>query len=366
MNRLVIVGNGFDLAHGMKTGYNDFIVWYLKDIFQDAYDKGSYKDDVIHIRADKSYPVAIRNKRGVSDVIDYLYEHNRLTELFTVTYLHDNPNAGTYNPFKVVVYSSLLCRIIEGCSVKSWVQIENDYYFTLKEAIAKDSSENNSNHVAELNKSLTVIISRLQVYLALLPEPTINAKYNQVLGSRIKSSDMVGINWAPAIDPAETMVLNFNYTSTIERYTPENRIKVNYIHGKLNDGMNPLVFGFGDELDDEYKKFELNQTKGIFKYIKSFWYFRTRNYHDLIRFIESDQYQVVILGHSCGLSDRTMLNMIFEDSNCKSVKIYHHVSEGKDNYTEITHEIARHFKNKQDMRKKIVPFDKDSYMPQVY
>ena len=28
MNRLVLIGNGFDLAHGLKTSYADFIDWY--------------------------------------------------------------------------------------------------------------------------------------------------------------------------------------------------------------------------------------------------------------------------------------------------------------------------------------------------
>lgn len=28
MNRLVIIGNGFDMAHGFKTSYVDFINWY--------------------------------------------------------------------------------------------------------------------------------------------------------------------------------------------------------------------------------------------------------------------------------------------------------------------------------------------------
>ena len=28
MNRLVIIGNGFDIAHGLKTSYMDFINWY--------------------------------------------------------------------------------------------------------------------------------------------------------------------------------------------------------------------------------------------------------------------------------------------------------------------------------------------------
>ena len=28
MNRIVLIGNGFDLAHGLKTRYEDFIDWY--------------------------------------------------------------------------------------------------------------------------------------------------------------------------------------------------------------------------------------------------------------------------------------------------------------------------------------------------
>ena len=30
MNRLVLIGNGFDLAHGFHTSYKDFICWYWK------------------------------------------------------------------------------------------------------------------------------------------------------------------------------------------------------------------------------------------------------------------------------------------------------------------------------------------------
>ena len=29
MNRIVLIGNGFDLAHGLKTKYEHFIKWYL-------------------------------------------------------------------------------------------------------------------------------------------------------------------------------------------------------------------------------------------------------------------------------------------------------------------------------------------------
>ncbi len=40
INRLILVGNGFDLAHGMKTRYSDFIIWYFSKCWEDA--KKSY------------------------------------------------------------------------------------------------------------------------------------------------------------------------------------------------------------------------------------------------------------------------------------------------------------------------------------
>jgi len=36
MNKLIMLGNGFDLAHGLKTSYNDFILWYIKQCFSAA------------------------------------------------------------------------------------------------------------------------------------------------------------------------------------------------------------------------------------------------------------------------------------------------------------------------------------------
>ncbi|MCG8883823.1 hypothetical protein G1L02_11730 [Tenacibaculum finnmarkense] len=31
-NLIVIIGNGFDLAHGLKTSYNDFANYYLNEV----------------------------------------------------------------------------------------------------------------------------------------------------------------------------------------------------------------------------------------------------------------------------------------------------------------------------------------------
>ena len=48
MNRLVIIGNGFDLAHGLPTRYEDFINWYWDrrmHLFANTYSSES-KDDL--------------------------------------------------------------------------------------------------------------------------------------------------------------------------------------------------------------------------------------------------------------------------------------------------------------------------------
>ena len=31
MNRIILIGNGFDLAHGLPTSYKEFIDWYWEE-----------------------------------------------------------------------------------------------------------------------------------------------------------------------------------------------------------------------------------------------------------------------------------------------------------------------------------------------
>ena len=134
-----------------------------------------------------------------------------------------------------------------------------------------------------------------------------------------------------------------------------------HVHGKLEDINNPIIFGYGDEMDPYYEKIELLKENEFLNNFKSFGYFKTSNYQDFIRFIDSDAFTVKILGHSCGLSDRILLNTVFEHKNCKSIKIFYYQKDQAENdYFEKTQEISRHFKasGKGDMRRKIVPFSK--------
>ena len=79
------------------------------------------------------------------------------------------------------------------------------------------------------------------------------------------------------------------------------------------------------------------------------------NYRNLLGFIESSPYQVYIMGHSCGNSDRTLLNTLFEHKNCVSIKPFYYIREnGTDNYMELVQNISRNFTDMKLMRDRVV------------
>ena len=59
MNRLILIGNGFDLAHNMKTKYSDFIFAYMRSCFIKARQSGCYNDGLIYIK--KNHTSELRN-----------------------------------------------------------------------------------------------------------------------------------------------------------------------------------------------------------------------------------------------------------------------------------------------------------------
>ena len=120
-----------------------------------------------------------------------------------------------------------------------------------------------------------------------------------------------------------------------------------------------------DEQEKEYIEFEHHNINELFHNIKSFEYFKTSNYSNLINFIDDDEFQVYVYGHSLGISDRTLFKEIFENKNCLSIKIfYYQKDENTNDYTEKTYNISRHFTNKIDMRNKVVSYDLSEFLPQ--
>jgi hypothetical protein len=155
--------------------------------------------------------------------------------------------------------------------------------------------------------------------------------------------------------PDRVLMLNFNYTNVADSYFPKvDRFSVNHIHGELSNPES-VIFGYGDEIDENYKKLSNKNDNEYLTNIKSIKYLESPNYRNLLDFIESDTYQVFIMGHSCGNSDRTLLNYLFEHKNCVSIKPFYYIKpDGTNNYMEIVQNISRNFTDMKLMRDRVV------------
>ena len=216
----------------------------------------------------------------------------------------------------------------------------------------------------ELNEHLDIIRNKRIDYLKIEQTREINT-YREIkdkIYCKIKKKEIAvannkysGNRHDEEIIPSNIMLLNFNYTSTPEIYMHDhNNIGINYIHGRL-DNPESVIFGYGDELDDSYNKLKNRNDNECLRHIKSIRYLESDNYRKMLEFIESAPFQICIMGHSCGNSDRTLLNTLFEHHFCTSIKPYYYINEkGKDNYLELVMNISRNFTDMKLMRDRVV------------
>lgn len=394
MNRLVLIGNGFDLAHGLKTRYSDFMLDLIKRTLYHAefnyLVKGkqgqrhehtvTHKDYLlfgiqIFDRASFFYVKQEVYKIDSFDALTAFFEQHGLTLSFPEVITSKTPSGKEFS------YTSILKTMIDALMTRNlkWVDVEGAYYqslLTILNQFDKHGNrvydENSKAEIGILNTELDYLKIQLEMYLsAIMPKhiPDNLGVRGINFWSKIKGEFSTSEQGRLSLTeeqkfPKQVHILNFNYTPTFTYYgshcaCPDNldvQVAINHIHGELNKLHNPLIFGYGDETDEHYSVMEKLNDNTLFQHIKSFGYFKTDNYHQLLRFLDSDQYQVYIIGHSCGLSDRVMLKHIFEHKKCKSIQIfYHQRKDGSDDYIEKTQEISRHFEDKRAMREKMVP-----------
>lgn len=411
MNRIILIGNGFDLAHGLHTSYSDFIRNYLDLVRLGLTKCASNMFD------DGLYKITLKNN-GIFGSLDMLVTTPETPESddwrqYLVT--RDQTHYVTINKCR------LMDHILYNMSNKNWVDIENAYYLLLK-----NSESCFDNNVSDLNKNMSCLREKLSGYLHTIQDKYIKreiykrsiesiiyapinyrdisedgkVRFNQFLSRKWNSANKegissvlkaIGLNNAEQIHlaveyrgsqfknefsllqdvkdnerstnvpyyylaPDNIMLLNFNYTNTAKMYHRGGpHISINHIHGELGNPNNPIIFGYGDELDEGYRILQNKNDNRYTENFKSIRYLETDNYKKLLSFINSDIYQVYILGHSCGNSDRTLLNTLFEHPNCVSIKPYYYQrTDGSDNYMEIVQNISRDFNDMTKMRDRVV------------
>jgi hypothetical protein len=414
MNRIILIGNGFDLAHGMETSYQHFLNDYwantIASIRESQLDR-PYKNDEFTLDKSPSNFVSGNTYKDLEKTLNerktFINYKNRFLKILTDKYYLEN-----------------------------WVDVENEYYDLLKKAFKKENFPKNDYDVKFLNPDFENVKNKLGAYLKNVEktfnenlgsyclttkntighkiyqpfklkdfsESSLNQKtkseYNLIKGDisglaedqitmeelsdkNKKLIDKIGTKNAFSsirellksdsatnyfdLIPDQTMFLNFNYTFTDKIYgNPREFDQFNdgkftstefiHIHGTTDvQDNNDIIFGFGDELDDEYNSIEKLNDNAYLENIKSINYLETDNYKKLLKFVNNGNFQVFIFGHSCGISDRTMLNTIFEHDNCASIKLfYHQRNEDQDNYSDIIRNISRNFNDKAKMRDRVV------------
>ncbi len=418
MNRIILIGNGFDLAHGLPTSYADFIRgYYIALKYRLLEGESELNDGLCSVKISNSEDRKLMEKfRWMLSNNMFRYVNNvgetTLTERFD-TFFNDHSK-----------YESRFFEAInKAIETKNWVDIEWEYYTWLKQIFQQNKCEY-ANPI-QLNDELELVKEYLAEYLMLVQAKQITpelikdcirntiyepfkpndisnggrTKFDEFLKQRFGNGDYRAEDKCkrlllkyefPQEDsgeiaqyvgnsdidhhiydvyhdrthdmhpffllPDQILFLNFNYTNTADLYIPEgSEFKVNHIHGELGNEKNPIIFGYGDELDDDYKEISKLNNNDYLKNVKSIRYLETDNYRKLLSFIDSAPFQIYIMGHSCGNSDRTLLNTLFEHKNCVSIKpFYYEKPDGTDNYIEIIQNISRNFNDMRLMRDRVV------------
>lgn len=288
MVKLYIIGNGFDLAHDLRTRYKDFADFVLT---QTLLDNPEFKDIFIS-------PGPIDPK---------LRTPERLLRLAT-----QNPGW---------IKNKLFHKLCTFPVNNNWYNIESAYYQSLVELVKNTSNfKLRAKNMNELHHDMEAIKKYLIKYLS---ESTKGANLFRSMQDILKDNS-VGV------------ILNFNYTNLIEKYITgiphiSKHIK---IHGSIDDNIEEVIFGYGDSQDENYINILNYGHSHATSNLKGHLYHNKKHKREVLDYLDSyAEVYVEVLGHSFSLCDRDILKPIVEHKNVVSIKPF--LYQGSKSYQEF-------------------------------
>ena len=367
MNRLILIGNGFDLAHGLDTRYSDFMLDLIKTELKNGYNSHRSESDF--------FVVECHGRFGKSSEFDsFLASLKTLSEVFNNNHINHNLNKpfglDRSSLFKFIVKSTFVHRLLKNNDIPFWVNIESEYFSYLKEIGTKNIIKSIScvDEMSDLNNDLKLLSNNLKEYLQ-----RVNDKFDFKSTKETNDqfvSKIIELLFSKIIYSSGTIdskykayIINYNYTSVVSNYITSNpndyKIDLINLHGKLED--DDLIFGYGHVAGDEYANLEKLRISEALKSLKLFNYHMKGEYKKLTNLLQKDPYEVYILGHSCGESDGTTLRRIFDNPQCRQINICH---ISPDEYQSKTMEIKRHCLS-EDVHDKIQSFNPNLSFPKL-
>jgi hypothetical protein len=350
MNRIVIIGNGFDKAHSLSTGYNDFMDYLVDSIATfEKVNRNSYKPNI------KGKKCSNEDKRGyIHKVTEGGGEDNWIGARQVGTTLEFKLEPNSCYHIKSIYFKSL---IDENSKLGYWSDLESHYFQTLYK------HKESPNDILTINSEFEHLKKLLFEYLKTEVEDNVGYQNDYEIHETNPIYEMFKLGHND-FEFEKTYFITFNYTAKIlNQYLMWLRKNGNeekyplypiHIHGDLTNPNNPIVFGYGDENSPEYKELELLQNNKLLSNFKTFQYLRSNKYTEILGLLEeSDENYIQIIGHSCGLCDKALLRTIFQHKSVKYIEPTYYNDESK--YFENLYNISRIFDDNTLMREKIIP-----------
>lgn len=347
MNRIILIGNGFDRSLGVPTGYGEFLSYLFKKEATRLLETGNgiskgrgyfIENEVLEASFSQSYLVSDLDEQLKEANFDYVQYSDRLKK---------NPNTITTkwkNPFVNFLFNQY--------QQLNWVNLEKDYFNYLCGANRK---------IALLNEGMEFLLDEIHNYLisfSISYNHRQHGYFKRAFFSNALMFDPSVNDWIDNSNSFDDNVIfiNFNYTNFLWALLKSNLLldksEIYQIHGRLSNRQG-LIFGYGNENHPEYTRIEGLEDNRYLKYIKSSHYAKSSDYQGVLYHLDKD-YEVYVYGLSCGLSDQVLLNEILESNNCKQIRIFYHGTLEKNNFTETYNNISRSFKDKSKLRKKVI------------
>lgn len=246
---ILILGNGFDLAMGRKTSYNDFLefaekLFAEKDIQLEDF-LNSNRIDIEKYRDNLYIQFINENKFKLGDNWSNLeIMISQLAE--AIDFFRLNPDklyheSGELHPKYIVHFRKMMNE--EGNSASKifigtiFLKL---YYSSRWDKLERELA------LSELNEKfiyhLELLTELLEIYLS----------YRDHLDFDINKIPQVGTALDAITDISESYVISFNYTHTPNRLYDISLEKTHYIHGEINlsrheSEINTMVFGIEDK-----------------------------------------------------------------------------------------------------------------------
>lgn len=368
---ILIIGNGFDLAHGLPTKYADFLnfcnktrIIYINpcDVTYEDYKRIELDTWVISEEIKNILLEAYVNRKERKNTPNYgkyvtpnkfLNEINKLIcdntwflYFLNNKVLHGENWIDFEKEISMVIQTldEVFTIIKEGNDINDISKAKNTILINICKAASERKQDVCVNYSSlikftnHLDQELGKLIRALEIYIAVFVNKIAISKEN---------IDIKKMN----IDH----VLSFNYSNTYKRlYCQGKNIECNFIHGeaKINSNENncSLVLGIDEFLDDDRKKrdLELLSFKKFYQRIYKSTGNLYLNWVDEIKedymgqvqqpyyLTNEDEYPnhtLYIFGHSLDTTDKDVLKLFICNDNVQT-KIYYH-RKNQDDKTEL-------------------------------